>query len=178
MTKGQKTCKLVADIVFYLIFAIVIICAGNILFNKLVYQEKAPRLFNYYALDVMSGSMSPAIELGDYIVIEKTNQYEVGDIVSYNYNDEDIVTHRIINIDGDKITTRGDANNSADAPISESQIIGEFAFKAPFIGFIIEYRFVILGMIIILFVAWQVLWYYLRRDEKKPIKKENQHEKK
>lgn len=177
MTKWQKVCKLVADIVFYLVFVVVIICAGNILFNKFVYQEKAPRLFNYYAFEVMSGSMSPTIEVDDYIVIEKTNQYEVGDIVSYYYGDDDVVTHRIVDIEGDAIITKGDANNSIDTPISENQIIGEFASKAPFIGFIIEYRFVILGMIIILFVAWQVLWYYLRRGEKEIIKKEDKHEK-
>ena len=46
--------------------------------------------------------------------------------------------HRIINIDGDTVTTKGDANNVADAPIQKSQIKGVLVYDIPRLGAVVH----------------------------------------
>lgn len=72
---------------------------------------------------IMSGSMDPVLKKNEVIVISKVGNYAAGDIVVYRSGDQYIV-HRIDRIDGDVVTTRGDANNVADDPISRKDIVG------------------------------------------------------
>ena len=55
-------------------------------------------------------SMLPVIRGGrDQVVLEKEEVYGVGDIVLFSVGDRYIL-HRIIALDGDKVTARGDGN--------------------------------------------------------------------
>ena len=47
--------------------------------------------------------------------------------------------HRVVKIDHDEITTKGDANNTEDKPIKKSQITGVYIGKIKYIGTIISY---------------------------------------
>ena len=54
--------------------------------------------FKYYMVAIASGSMTPNINKGDVVIIEKTNKYdeiEVGQVMAYKYNNV-IVVHRVI----------------------------------------------------------------------------------
>jgi len=82
---------------------------------------------------VLSGSMSPALETDDLIVVRKRLQYAVGDIVVYQ-SDTELIAHRIIARDGDRIITQGDANNVADAPVDISAVKGAVALRIPRLG--------------------------------------------
>lgn len=97
--------------------------------------------FEYYAIAVASGSMSPAIYKGDIVIVEKNNDYknlQVGQILTYKYENI-VVVHRIVDIIEDKgeyfFYTKGDANNSKDNyVIKEDMIIGIVNYRIPYIG--------------------------------------------
>lgn len=98
--------------------------------------------FHYYLLAIASGSMSPVINKGDVVLIEKLdNNYEeldVGNIIAYRYSGV-IVVHRIINIIEDNeelyIYTKGDANNGEDSwVVREDMIVGKVNYNIPYVG--------------------------------------------
>jgi signal peptidase I len=71
----------------------------------------------YKLLVVTSGSMSPIFEAGDLIMIVRLDpeKVKVGDIVTFQTKDGELLTHRIMEIKPDgEIVTKGDANNSVD----------------------------------------------------------------
>ncbi len=86
---------------------------------------------------VLSGSMSPALEVNDLIFVQEKDQYEVGDIVVYQ-SGQNLIVHRIVAQEDKMITTQGDANNAADAPISVNTVKGAVIFHIPFIGAVIH----------------------------------------
>ena len=77
---------------------------------------------------VGSGSMNPYLKVNDLIIIKKSDDYNINEVVTYK-NEKDYITHRIIEKDGEFITTKGDANNTQDAKITQSDIVGKVIFK-------------------------------------------------
>ena len=93
-------------------------------------QGTPPTLFGYQMYFIRTGSMSPYLEPGDVIISKKYEGGELiagkdGDVVTY-YGDMngnvELITHRVVKVDGDKITTQGDFNNIADSPITKDDI--------------------------------------------------------
>ena len=120
----------VASIVGSAILAIMLIVVGWIAIDKFVVGNPVPSFMGYSVLNIATGSMSGTIEEGDVIIIKKTDDYKIGDIVTYlpeTYDRKTIsTTHRIIRINDDgTIVCKGDANNSEDAEIKREQIVGE-----------------------------------------------------
>ena len=83
-----------------------------------------PMPFGFGVSVVLSGSMESELSIGDLIFISERDGYEVGDVVVYQDGGIAVV-HRIISIDGETVTTKGDANNTPDAAISMESIKGE-----------------------------------------------------
>ncbi len=76
---------------------------------------------------ITSGSMWPVLKQGDLVFIKGVGdkkEIKVGDIVVYQ-NDLGFTIHRVVRMYGDKIVTRGDANNTDDTPIKFEQIAGK-----------------------------------------------------
>lgn len=99
-------------------------------------------LFNLWAIAIGSGSMSPVINKGDVVIIEKVkNNYEKikeGQVLAYYYGDV-IIVHRIIKIEYQDgayhFYTKGDANTSPDdVDIKENMVVGIVNIKIPYIG--------------------------------------------
>lgn len=97
---------------------------------------------NYPIAAITSGSMWPVLKTGDIVLIEGVqdkSQIKVGDIVVYK-NPLGFTIHRIIEINGDTIITKGDANNVSDTPIKFPSIIGKTVvinqkpLRIPFLG--------------------------------------------
>ena len=63
----------------------------------------------------------------------------------------------IIEIDGDKVVTKGDANNVPDAEISKNDIIGKYYRKSKLLSFLIKNRFIIIGSILFLYMGVYIL---------------------
>jgi len=116
---AKVTINILITIVF-IILVLIIVAKVSMLANNKSYFEA----FGYSFFNVATGSMEPAISQNDIIVVEKTDEFAVGDIVTFE-KDGNFITHRIVLITGDLITTKGDANNTSDVSIKKDLIIGK-----------------------------------------------------
>ena len=94
--------------------------------NSLV-GNQLPMPFGYGAAVVLSGSMEPELSAGDLIVVKEAENYKQNDIVVFQ-DGNSLVVHRIIQIDGETITTKGDANKVTDEPISITAVKARSCF--------------------------------------------------
>lgn len=91
----------------------------------------------YASFIVAGGSMEPTISRGSLVYAHETNDYRPGDVITFT-NNEQILTHRIVNETGDGFVTRGDANHAVDEwRVTESDIIGEVILVVPFYGYLL-----------------------------------------
>lgn len=91
---------------------------------------------------VTTGSMENNIHAGDYILIIRKNDYNIGDIVTYKKSDY-FITHRIVKKDNNIFVTKGDANNLEDDAINISDIEGKVIMSGGILNIIINYKFAI-----------------------------------
>ena len=121
-------------------------------------RESMPMPFGYGAAVVMSGSMEPALKVDDLTIVKKTNDLDVGDVVVYEA-DGFLIVHRIMEISGETVVTKGDANNAKDPPVHVSQIKGVVVRRLPRIGRIFSAvrtpagTVIVLAVLVLLFVA-------------------------
>jgi len=98
-------------------------------------------LFYIYPSVIVSGSMTPAIRVGDIVLVERmpASAVRVGDIVQYRRGDL-VINHRVIGISGsgdhEVFITKGDANPAPDPPVAAQQIIGKDVFTIPKVGYL------------------------------------------
>ena len=116
-------------ILIILIFLLAFIC-----YSKFIKHEELITIFGKGFLVVITESMSPTIESGEFIVISKEDNYEEGDIVTYLDKDEMIVTHRIMEIDNNYFYAKGDNNNITDLKEKVNKIYGKVIFHSKIIG--------------------------------------------
>lgn len=124
------------------LLTLLVVMASWLCFDKFVLKHRVPSIFGYSSLMVATGSMSGTIEEGDLIIIRDTDDYKIGDIVTFFQDGDDIpTTHRIYNIDENgNWKTRGDANNSYDKrSITSDEIIGEVVLVIPYVGTFIDW---------------------------------------
>lgn len=94
----------------------------------------------YRIYTVRTGSMEPAIQVGDAVLIRPADGLpSVGDIVTFQPSESaGVVTHRVVDVDDGALTTKGDANDTDDTwLVDESMLIGEVQARLPFIGFVL-----------------------------------------
>lgn len=116
----MKVLKTLGQVVLFVILIFFI------LLNILSMNNKS--LFGFRIYRVVSGSMQPALQIGDVIIIKKANNYAEKDIITYD-NGLTTITHRIKTINGDEIITEGDANDAPDKPITKDRILGKYFFR-------------------------------------------------
>lgn len=100
---------------------------------QVAFRDELPKLMGISQIIVVSGSMEPAVRVGDFLVIREQDVYEAGDVVTYRSGGS-LVTHRVVEIDGTDLITQGDANNVADEPVALSQVEGKMIFRIPKLG--------------------------------------------
>ena len=142
--------------------------------------------FGFGASFVLTGSMEPEISTDDLVFVKRADELHVGDVVLYNTGGSNVL-HRITKIDGDMITTQGDANNTEDKPFPKSAVLGVYVGRIPSGGKII--RFVtnppfVMAVVFLLIVA-AVTWMFVEEHRKRkkldsikaeidPLKAENE----
>ena len=115
---------------------------------------------NVLIYNVETGSMENNIHAGDYILIFKKGDYNIGDIVTYR-KDNYYITHRIIEKDGNTFITKGDANNVPDEMIDFNDIMGKVLISGGILNIVITYKYVFVS----LFLGLYLLSCYIRRRE-------------
>ena len=131
----------------------------------LVGGNQMPMVGGFGTAVVQSGSMEPTYSVGDLLFIKEASDYEVGDVVVYQ-SDNMLVVHRIVEIDGNRITTQGDANNVADEPFSASNIMGRVIGSVPGVGNVIDFLKTPLGFILLVGSAMALMVISFRRELK------------
>ena len=97
--------------------------------------------FRFWVVAIASGSMTPEIQKGDLVIIDKKvdkNNLKLNQVIAYK-NENSIIVHRIDEIVGSKeqmyYITKGDANLSPDAIlVDKDMIIGIVEMKIPYMG--------------------------------------------
>ena len=139
--------------------------------NSLI-GNQLPMPFGYGAAVVLSGSMEPEFSEGDLIVVKEAENYKLNDIAVFQ-DGNSLVVHRIVSINGETITTKGDANNTADEPINVSAVKGEVLFWIPYAGSVVGFLKTPVGIICIIAAAIALIE-IPRRNEKKKDNEERQ----
>ncbi len=89
---------------------------------------------------VRTGSMSPGYRPGDAVITRDPGRLEIGDVITVERTSgrDTLVTHRIVAIEGNAITTKGDANDSADAvPARRADVVGKVVAGVPRLGYLL-----------------------------------------
>ena len=106
---------------------LVLLCIYTFVVTDLLKKDYV-NVFGYSYFVVATGSMSGTIEVDDIIFVKITKDVKINDVVTFKNEDGDIITHRLIKLDGKRYITKGDVNNVSDDPISKDQIIGKVSF--------------------------------------------------
>lgn len=119
----KKKLDIIFTIILFIILAILLFCYAQLK----IFHKDYINFCGYTVFQVITGSMSDTINPKDIVIVKLTDNVKTNDIITFRAGD-DFVTHRMIGTEGEKIITRGDANNSQDAPISKNQIVGKVVF--------------------------------------------------
>jgi signal peptidase len=111
-----------------------------------------PMFFGWSAAIVETGSMEPAIPAGSLIVIEKSDDLHIGDVVTYIDHLGRSITHRVVDLEGDFVTTKGDSNSLADPVFNSKAVVGTVRAHVSGLGFLVK-GLDLSGVLIILSVA-------------------------
>lgn len=154
MVKSMKVIKRIFTIVITIILvAIFTLNVYNIINIKYLKKDITP-VFGYTMLEVVSGSMEPEIQVGDIVIIDVlAKDYKINDIVTFKEENGAMVTHRIISIDGNKMVTKGDSNNTADPENTTDNIVGKYVGKIRGLGRILSSLKSPVTMILILVIG-------------------------
>jgi len=147
-----------------------IITFGLLTLFFLISQINLPGIYKVFL--VQSGSMAPALNTGDVVIIKPVSQYHSNDIITFNSHQNFTVTHRIIKDNSGLFTTKGDANAVADQnTVSNPDILGKVFFTIPKIGYFIMFVKSLPGLIILIIIPSTVIVYQEFLEIKKNFKK-------
>lgn len=170
MKKKNKILKIAVNAILIVLICAVLYAVTFTAVVKIKDPQGVAMPFGFGASFVLSGSMEPEISTDDLVFVKKPGKLQVGDVVLYNTGGSNVL-HRITKIDGDIITTQGDANNTEDKPFSKSAVLGVYIGKIPSGGKII--RFVtnppfVMAVVFLLMTA-AVIWMFVEdhRERKK-----------
>ena len=110
-----------------IILVIVLLILLFFLAELKLFGKRYINFFGYTVFQVVTGSMDPIIKIDDIVIVKLTNDVKEDDIITYKSNDN-FITHRIIKKNDDEIITKGDANNTEDAPILQDDVVGKVVY--------------------------------------------------
>lgn len=151
--------------VLVIIFFSAVLGLGIYKLNATITGNDMPMPFGIGVSVVQSGSMEPTFKKGDMLFINKTDDLKEGDIVVYKTGNI-LVVHRIVSIDGYNITTKGDANNTTDNPITKADVKGKVTGKISYVGTIIDALRSPIGIVCVMLISVVLLIASFRTSDK------------
>lgn len=148
--------------------------------------DRISTVVGHKLLSVLSGSMEPAINTGDVIILKPfniaTDEIQVGDVITFRTKSDPnmMITHRVIGIAmvNDKPSAyvmKGDNNDSPDvATVTRQQIVGIYRWRIPYFGYISSFirqpvgliLFVILPGLVLIGMEFKKIWTAVAEAEK------------
>lgn len=122
--------------IYDIVQILLIICIG-----ALVLGVGAARfIFNITPHIVLSGSMEPTIPTGSLCFVDEGMKTpKKGDIIAFSKG-KILVTHRVVAMNGERYTTKGDHNNVTDpAPVYSKDLLGTNIFWIPLAGYAVAF---------------------------------------
>ena len=110
-----------------IILVIVLLILLFFLAELKLFGKRYINFFGYTVFQVVTGSMDPIIKIDDIVIVKLTSDVKEDDIITYK-SDDNFITHRIIKKNDDEIITKGDANNTEDAPILQDDVVGKVVY--------------------------------------------------
>ena len=153
-----KIVSITAECLLGAIVAFLLVVGGILVCDKYVNKSLAPSVFGYSQFIIATGSMEPEISAGDMIIVKKTGDYEVGDVITF-FMDGSVIstTHRIIEIrveNGKTIyITKGDANNAPDPGVPAENVVGEVVATLSGVGLFFEWVKTTQGIVCVVLLA-------------------------
>lgn len=126
--------------------------------QKFISGKDYNSFLGYSIFEITTGSMAGELEIGDWIIVKKENNVELGDVVTFQ-EDNNFITHRVIEKYNNKFITRGDFNNKSDEAITDEKIIGTVILKVPKFGIIKKVLFnpkILVLLIVIFFLIFSI----------------------
>lgn len=89
---------------------------------------------------VVTDSMVPALRAGDLVFLQPINELITpGMVISYDFQGK-LITHRVVEVVGDMLVTKGDNNQEVDPwRVPFSNVIGEPNLRIPYAGYLLEF---------------------------------------
>lgn len=143
--------KKILNILEKIVLVLLIMLLIYALYSKYIIKNKLTTIGGYGFLVVLTGSMEPEIDSGELVIIKKEKNYIINDIITYIENNN-FITHRIVEKQGEKIITKGDYNNNIDLSIKNSQILGKVVYHSKTLGIFVTKYLKILFIILIIFI--------------------------
>ena len=163
----SRAAHIVVNVLFYCLLALMLLLVFFLVQGRLTGEP--PRVFGHQLYLVMSGSMSPAIEVGSVVAVKPVppETISAGDIISFRgAEDRMLTTHRAVAVNSDNglsFITKGDANEAADRnPVAAENVAGKVALAVPYAGYVLNFagtRPGLLSMVLIpgaLIIAFEV----------------------
>lgn len=150
--------------IFATIFVFLVVLLAILNFSS---DPKRPSLFGYRGYTVISSSMAPTLQVGDYLLVEETpfSQLAKNDVISFQ-NNQAIVTHRIVEQTTDaSFITRGDANSVDDLLLVTEQVyLGQMFLRIPLLGYLMIWmQNPLFFSVILAFVAVRFVYLWLAK---------------
>ena len=182
----MKTLKTIWNIITTVLVALVVVLA------VLLVGVRVVGLTPYV---VLSGSMEPTYHTGSLIYVKKVDPFtiEAGTPITFMLDEDNIATHRVVEVVPDetdstvvRFRTKGDANDAEDGTLVHyKNVIGTPVFSIPYLGYVSDYitnppgmyiGFTVLGIIILMLFAPDLLRAADKADKKAEEKKKGAHE--
>ena len=117
--------------VILIILAIIFIALLILFIEKYLFKVEYPSVNGVTAFVVKTESMYPVLLTNDIVLVDlEDRNYQVNDILSYKSKNY-VITHRVKEINNDKLILRGDANNSDDPEIDKKDVVGKVVRIVP-----------------------------------------------
>lgn len=131
---AKKIIIVIAKVIAYFAFVIAAVYYTPKILSHYLHTE-------YPLATITSGSMWPVLKTNDLILMKGVtgDEVEIGQIIIYK-NSRGFTIHRLIRKEGEKLVTKGDANEVDDAAITKDQVIGRAVyigkkpFRIPYLG--------------------------------------------
>lgn len=159
----EKIAHIILNIIIVLVFVVVLIVGYNYVQLQIMNKDYT-NFFGYTVFEVSTGSMEKTLNVYDVILVQITKDVQIGDIITFK-QDNELITHRIMEMNENELITKGDANNTEDKAITKDAIIGKVISVYPKVG-VWAKVFTEPNVLISVFITLVLIGLAITKDEK------------